>query len=263
MRAIALSEPLLLDRLISPDGTTTAVNVTLTLPLLNESETPEAMAYARDLAEQFRQDHPDVRVAVTGLVALNNAFTESSFRDLATLVPLMYGALLLTMIVLLRSFSGTVATMSVIGLSAATAMGLAGWLGIQLSPPSSIAPTIILTIAVADSIHVLVTMFKEMRDGHSKRAALVESVRVNFQPVFLTSLTTVIGFLSLNFSDAPPFGIWAISPQSALPPHGSIRSRFCRPSWRCYPCVSSPDPARESRPWIGSPSSSLSGGSRC
>ena len=206
VRAIALSEPLLLDRLISPDGTTTAVNVTLTLPLLNESETPEAMAYARDLAEQFRQDHPDVRVAVTGLVALNNAFTESSFRDLATLVPLMYGALLLTMIVLLRSFSGTVATMSVIGLSAATAMGLAGWLGIQLSPPSSIAPTIILTIAVADSIHVLVTMFKEMRDGHSKRAALVESVRVNFQPVFLTSLTTVIGFLSLNFSDAPPFG---------------------------------------------------------
>ncbi|NIS80527.1 MAG: MMPL family transporter, partial [Anaerolineales bacterium] len=30
-------------------------------------------------------------------------------------------------------------------------------------------------------------------------------LRVNTEPVFLTSLTTTIGFLSLNFSDAPPF----------------------------------------------------------
>ena len=27
------------------------------------------------------------------------------------------------------------------------------------------------------------------------------------QPVFLTSLTTIVGFLSLNFSDAPPFRV--------------------------------------------------------
>ena len=33
----------------------------------------------------------------------------------------------------------------------------------------------------------------------------MESMRINFGPVFLTSLTTIIGFLSLNFSDAPPF----------------------------------------------------------
>ncbi|MCH8112341.1 MAG: MMPL family transporter [Proteobacteria bacterium] len=206
IRDVALREPLLVDRLVSPDGTTTAVNVTLTLPLVSENETPEAMAYVRDLAEQFRLEHPDVRVAVTGLVALSHAFTESSFDDLTTLIPLMYLALLLAMIVLLRSFSGTLATMSVIGLSAATAMGIAGWLGIQITPPSAIAPTIILTIAIADSIHVLVAMFREMRTGSSKHAALVESLRINFQPVFLTSLTTVIGFLSLNFSDAPPFG---------------------------------------------------------
>ena len=30
-------------------------------------------------------------------------------------------------------------------------------------------------------------------------------MRVNFKPVFLTSLTTAVGFLSLNFSDSPPF----------------------------------------------------------
>lgn len=32
-----------------------------------------------------------------------------------------------------------------------------------------------------------------------------ESLRINFQPILLTSVTTAIGFMSLNFSDAPPF----------------------------------------------------------
>ncbi len=63
----------------------------------------------------------------------------------------------------------------------------------------------IMTLAVADSVHILVIMLREMRQGRGKHDALVESLRLNMQPVFLTSLTTAIGFLSMNFSDAPPF----------------------------------------------------------
>ena len=39
----------------------------------------------------------------------------------------------------------------------------------------------------------------------SKADAMRESLRINLQPVFLTSVTTAIGFMSMNFSDAPPF----------------------------------------------------------
>lgn len=205
IRAAALAEPLLRDRLIAPDGRTLSVNVTVTLPLQSESEVPDAMVRARALVDGFQAVHPEVRVALTGSVALNHAFSEAAAGDLSTLVPLMYGVLLLTTGLLLRSIAGTFATLMVIGLSAATAMGLAGWLGIQLTPPSVTAPTIILTLAIADSIHILVTMFQLMRRGADQRTALVESLKVNFEPVFLTSLTTLIGFLSLNFSDAPPF----------------------------------------------------------
>jgi len=44
-----------------------------------------------------------------------------------------------------------------------------------------------------------------MRMGHPKKAAVRESLRLNFQPMLLTSVTTAIGFLSLNFSDTPPY----------------------------------------------------------
>ena len=43
------------------------------------------------------------------------------------------------------------------------------------------------------------------KDRLSKVDALIESIRLNFMPVFITSLTTVIGFLSMNFGDVPPF----------------------------------------------------------
>ncbi|MEO0443539.1 MAG: MMPL family transporter, partial [Pseudomonadota bacterium] len=84
-------------------------------------------------------------------------------------------------------------------------MGLAGWMGFYLTGPSSSAPTVILTLAVADCIHILTTMLYEMRHGMEKRKAILESLRVNFQPILLTSVTTAIGFLSMNFSDSPPF----------------------------------------------------------
>jgi len=205
IRGQAETEPQLVNNLISPDGTTTGININLTMPQKSMTEVPEAMNYVRKIADLIRAEHPDMRVALTGLSALNNAFSEASQNDMMSLIPIMYGVLLLTMAFLLRSVSGTFTTLTVIALSAISALGISGWLGVLLTPPSATAPTIILTIAIADSIHLLITMLKEMRGGKTKYQAITESLRINFMPVLLTSLTTIVGFLSLNFSDAPPF----------------------------------------------------------
>ena len=201
----ALREPLLVNRLVSPTARVTGVNVTLQLPQKSLSEVPEVATHARRLAAEIEATYPDIRVYLTGLVMLNNAFTEAARKDLRTLVPLMYLAIFLIMGCLLRSFSGTFGTLLVVSFSAVSAMGLAGWFGTGLTTPSLQAVTMIMTLAVADSVHLLVSLLQEMREGQSKPRAIVESLRVNLQPIFLTSLTTAIGFLSMNFSDAPPF----------------------------------------------------------
>ncbi|MCB2101174.1 MAG: MMPL family transporter, partial [Rhodobacterales bacterium] len=204
-RAVATAEPLLAGRLIARDSNAAGVNVTFTLPHKALDETPRAITAARALADEIRADYPHITVALTGMVVMNATFEEAGMNDMTNLIPLMYGVLILAMVLFLRSPWGTLGTVLVIGLSAATAMGLAGWLGIRLTPPSATAPTIILTLAIADSVHILVVLFAAMRRGETRRDAIVYSMRVNFGPVFLTSLTTVIGFLSLNASDAPPF----------------------------------------------------------
>ncbi len=203
---IALNEPLLINRLISSRAHVTGINVTVVLPEQElDGETSKVMTFARTLVAQAKERFPQLEIRLGGMVPLNNAFDEYSVKDIQTLVPLMYVVITLICWVALRSFSGTVVTLLVILFSVMTAMGLMGWLGIKLTGPSSAAPTIILTLAIADSIHILSTMFQFMREGMSKNDAIVESMRINNKAVFLTSITTVIGFLSMNFSEVPPF----------------------------------------------------------
>jgi predicted RND superfamily exporter protein len=204
-RRVSLSEPALADRLVNAEGTVTGVNVTLQFAGDDPAEVAEAVAEARALADRIVSEHSGVDVYLTGLAMLNNAFMEVSQAEMSTLVPLMFLAMFLVMIVALRSLSGTVATMTLIVLSVAVAMGVGGFAGIGLTPPSAQAPIIIMTLAIADSIHILVSMLGSMGRGLSKEDAIVEALRVNLTPVFLTSVSTVIGFLSLNFSDVPPF----------------------------------------------------------
>lgn len=202
---IALDEPLLRGNLIADDARTAGVNVVLQYPEKSISEVPEATTKAREIAAEIREAYPELTVGLTGISMLNNSFAESGLKDFTTLFPIMYCVLAFVMIFALRSFGGTIATLIVIVLSTLTAMGFAGWTGIDLTPISMTAPTIILTLAIADSIHIIISMRSAMAEGASRRDAIIDALRINLAPITITSLTTVIGFLALNFSDAPPF----------------------------------------------------------
>ena len=202
--AIALKEPFLVGQLLNEEASVTAINVTFQMPQVDMNETPETVAAARAIVDKIESNYP-VEVRLSGVVMLSNAFFEASMQDMQTLIPAMYLIIILVMWALLRSIGATISTVLVIFMSMGAAMGAAGWVGIQLTPPSSSATTIIMTLAVADSIHFLVTLFAGMRKGMSRHDAIRYSLRLNMGPIFLTSITTAIGFLSLNFSDAPPF----------------------------------------------------------
>lgn len=204
-KVIALEEPFLIKRLISENAKVSGINVTMQFPQEEISEVPTAVGYARELAAKYESEYPGIKIYITGVAMLNNAFSEASQNDMKTLTPLMFFAMFLIMYFSLRSVSGTFATIVIIMISMLTAMGLAGWFHTGITPPSASAPTIIMTLAIADSIHILVILLREMSRGKTKYEAIKESVRVNFQPVFLTSVSTVIGFLTMNFSDVPPF----------------------------------------------------------
>ncbi len=204
-RAVALSEPLLAGFLVSEDARTAGVNVRISLPGESKAELPATVEHVRALIDEYRGRYPDLEIHASGIAMMNWAFAEAPMLDMPIVMPLMFGAFVLVIVLFLRSLAGIAATLTVLLFSMIVAVGTAGHLGVLLDPVSSAAPIIILTLAVADSIHVLVTWIQLRRENTQTLEALVEAVRINAKPVFLTSITTAIGFLSLNFSDSPPF----------------------------------------------------------
>jgi len=205
IKAVAMREPILIDRLVNKAGSVTAVNVTVSFPADSMDAPMQVMNYVRNMVSEWEEKHPNHETHISGIVMMNGAFAEEAMGDMGTLVPLMLLLILITVGITTRSVSSFFISLFVLIFSIMTAMGIAGWIGIELTGPSSSAPTMIMTLAIADSIHLLVTMLQLMRKGVAKKEAIIESIRINFMPVFITSVTTIIGFLTLNFAEGAPF----------------------------------------------------------
>jgi len=205
IRTITLAQTDLVNQIISKNGDVTGINVTIRFPEdARTVERDQVMESVERAANEIRSAYSDIDVYVTGRVAMNVAFKDVALRDIRLLTPLMYFGVILAVYILLRSAAATLVTVLVIALSTTTGMGVAGWLGFELSSSSVAAPTLIMTLAVADCVHILMTTLSQMRGGSDQHAALLHGMRVNLTPVFLTSLTTAVGFLSMNFADSPP-----------------------------------------------------------
>ncbi|MFO6424794.1 efflux RND transporter permease subunit [Motilimonas sp. KMU-193] len=205
IRHVALTEPNLVDKLVGKAGDVSIINVTVQLPEIDPlTEGPAVANFAKQLQAQFHQLYPDTEIRLSGLVMLNDAFATYAQQDSSTLVPAMFLLILIMLAVLLRSVLSTLASLAVIIATIAATLGISGWLGIALTTPTVNVPTIVMTLAVADCVHIISSMLLAMRNGQTKQQAIYTSLELNFKPVFITSATTAIGFLSLNFSDSPP-----------------------------------------------------------
>jgi uncharacterized protein len=206
VRQAVLAEPALFERLVSSSGHVTGVAITLQMPENERTEgTPKVVEYVRKITEEFKQKNPDIKVYLSGMIMMDNAFFESAIDDSTFLVPLSFVLMVALIALLVGGFFGTLTTLIVIVFSIIAAMGVAGYANFPLTSVTTSAPIMILTVAVANCIHLLVSFIHAMRSGESKFHAMEESLRINLSPVFLASATTAIGFLTMNFSEVPPF----------------------------------------------------------
>ena len=206
IRAIALSDPRIAGSILSLDGGVSVVSVNVELPeegLLDA--VAEVAEFARSAAEEAKERFPDIDLRIVGTVMVNQTFLEASIESQLIFLPASLLLMALVLGILTRGWTGVVATGAVIVFSILASMGLGAWAGLPFSPPVSPTPTIVLMIVVANCVHLLVTLQQRLRAGDSKNEAIAESVRLNLHPVFLASLTTALGFLSMNFSEVPPY----------------------------------------------------------
>ena len=204
IRQVAINEPNLVNRIISYKGDVTIINVSVNLPDGDQSaEVNLVTDYVKALTTKYKAKYPDHDFYHTGVVLMNYSFATYAQQDFSTIVPLMFLTVIVIMWLLLKTAVGAFSTVIIIASSIAATMGIAGWLGMFMSTATVNVPTMVMTLAVADCIHVISTMIYGMRLGKDKKQALQYSLALNKAPIFITSATTAVGFLTLNFSAVP------------------------------------------------------------
>ncbi len=207
VKKIALETEELAGRLVSRDGRVAGLVVSVTLPDNREQGKSEVTGYLHATAAAARAKHPDIDYHLTGEVVLNHAMRDAIDDDTGILGPIAFLTMMVFALLLLRSIWGTVGIVLTLIAVMASAMGFTGWTGMKFFGESGAALFVLMAVTVAHSVHIIEAMQAGLREGKDRKQAAIDSLHANMWPVFLTSLTTAIGFLSLNFADMPPFRV--------------------------------------------------------
>ena len=205
-RKIALSRIEIQGSLINKQASMTAISIIFRLPGLDlASEVPTIMAEANPLLERYRDTYPDMQFQITGSVPLGEQFAVASQDDAQSLTPAMLLAMLLIVGFLLRTISGVFSVLLVATLSALISLGALGWSLIPLNSATAIAPLMIITLAVASTVHILSSVRQTMLETADKQLWAIRAISEHGLAITVAVFTTAVGFLSLNFSISPPF----------------------------------------------------------
>lgn len=204
-RQYALHDPDIIGRLLTADGRHASLTLSLTMTG-DQAQGKDAgllVEKAYQLEESIKAAYPGIDIAVTGNLLSTYHNVKVAERDITVMVPLMFGLMFLFLGVLFRSISSVLVSLLIASFAAVGALGLGAWFGITFSMLAINALIISITVAVAHCIHIFTQLFQELKT-RPKMEALEHSLRINFFAVSMTSLTTIIGFLSLNTNDLPP-----------------------------------------------------------
>ena len=128
---------------------------------------------------------------------------------------------LIMMLILLINLKNIYAVLSILIttiLSLLSMLGFMGWIyhftsskAFYFTLNNASMPILLLTIANSDGVHIISRFFKELRHSKNKIKALADTCKNVCMPIILTSITTMLAFLSLLFSPIEGMNGYAIT----------------------------------------------------
>lgn len=156
----------------------------------------------------------DLDVAVVGAPAAEALLGHHILADMKLLLPLSMATMAVVLFLRLGRAWGVALGLIEVGSVLLATFGLMGWWGVPVSLTSGVLPLVLVSLSLADEVHVF-THYQNLlarADGEPKAEVLVRCFRDMLPPILVTSLTTAFGFLSFLASPIAPirqFGAFA------------------------------------------------------
>ncbi len=173
---------------------------------LTEREGPEARRRTVEAIEaaaaELRQAGFEPHFAGTPL--MNVELDRASTRASSTFLPIAVCASVLILVLALRSAGGVLAPMCAVGVTVVWSVGILTWFGRSLNMVTMVLPSLLFVLALSNGIHIASRFAAHAAATATRADAVRATLRELIRPVFLTSLTTAVGFGSLMVSDMQP-----------------------------------------------------------
>ena len=210
-KKIALSDNLILNQLISKDGKTTMI----ALSLSEKSGSDEAVNIAVFKKIQTLLKNASIksgyRFYLTGVPAVTASLVTISQKDAMMLMPLAVVVVILFLFLIFRSFLGVLIPSVVVVFTFLTVLSIQMLLGYKLNNFTVNIPSFITAIAIADAMHLYLAWIYYKLKGTNTKEALTQALSSNFIPMALTSFTTAVGFATLGISVIEPISTLGIA----------------------------------------------------
>ncbi len=202
---IVEEEEIIYGSLISKDKKTTVISIVVDPPNPDANlKLIDTIEYMLEYINEAKSNHPELDIRILGTPYQEYISPKMVLSEMPIVMPSMLLLILVSVFFMLRSVFAVLATIFVIILSLISTFGSVGFIGNALNQMVITIPILIITLALADCVHLFSIFFQQRVKGHSSKESMVKSLELNLQPLFLTTLTTCIGFLSFNVLDVSP-----------------------------------------------------------
>ena len=214
-KKIALSEDLIVGRLVSKDAKTTMIVGRMTPKSGDDPEVSFRLKAAVEEIIRPEIEQYGYHFYLNGGPVINSAFITIAQHDMALFTPLVLLIAMVLLWLVFRRPSAMLLSISVVVFTFLIVLSVQVMLGYKLNNFTANMPVFVIAIGIADAMHLLLIYLTGRRKGMENREAIHYSVHKNFLAILFTSLTTAVGFASLAISPVIPIKTLGIATANA------------------------------------------------
>jgi predicted RND superfamily exporter protein len=231
-----MSNPLYLNRLISPDGRMTSIVLETDISVTEGEETDvlagfdedkpdiqqagkkptmtkddiayQAVDTVKKIIEKYQAD--DFKIYLAGSPVVTKAIKLYMVRDTGKFLVLAVLTIGLCLFIMFRRISGVLLTLLVVILALISTLGLMALCGVSFTVPDMILPSFLLAVGVGAVVHILALVYHRFDTNGDKKEAVVYALGHSGLAILMTSLTTAAGLVSFATTELAPIAFLGI-----------------------------------------------------
>ncbi len=201
IRDKALNQPLLNGSLVSENGKAIA----LYIPITSKGLSYKITGMLQDRIDSYAATE---EFHITGLPVAQDTFAVEMFIQMGTITPIAMLLIFALLWYFFRNLTLIISPLLVAMASVTLTVGLLVVSGNNIHIMSSMIPVFIMSIAILDAIHILSEFYDRYPEFNDKKKTIKSVMAELAMPMLFTTLTTAVGFFSLNLTPLPPIQVF-------------------------------------------------------